>query len=140
MSNPPPRRSAQAGLRFVVVDEAHAYRGAFGSHTALVLRRLRRLCSYLYGAHPQFFFASATVINPVEHVRELSGLPSADIALVDEDGSPSAAKMFVLWNPALKVRVPTWGVVVRRVNVLLRQNPMPLNLSAGENRLAVAPR
>ena len=54
------------------MDEAHAYRGAFGTHCALVLRRLRRLCAGLYGAQPQFFFSSATVANPRQHVQELA--------------------------------------------------------------------
>src|SRR4030042_912418 len=53
-------------LRYVVVDEAHSYRGVFGSHVAAVLRRLRRLCQ-IYGSSPQFFCCSAAVDNPGEH-------------------------------------------------------------------------
>ncbi|MDO8578447.1 MAG: DEAD/DEAH box helicase [Dehalococcoidales bacterium] len=84
-------------LRYVVVDEAHVYRGVFGSHVAGVLRRLRRLC-YLHGAKPQFICSSATVANPGEHAGELTGLP---FTVVDKDGSPHGAKDFVFWNPPL---------------------------------------
>ena len=84
-------------LRFVVVDEAHTYRGVFGSHVAQVLRRLRRVCA-LYGAKPQFILASATLANPQEHAQNLVGLPCE---LVAEDGSPFGGKDFILWNPPL---------------------------------------
>jgi len=82
-------------LRYVVVDEAHTYRGVFGSHVAGVLRRLRRLCR-LYGSAPQFICCSATIANPGEHAEELVGLP---FTVVDNDGSPQGAKDFVFWNP-----------------------------------------
>ena len=84
-------------LRFVVVDEAHMYRGVFGSHVALVLRRLRRLCE-IYGAKPQFICSSATIANPGEHAEKLVGLP---FTVVDNDGSPHGGKDFVFWNPPL---------------------------------------
>ena len=84
-------------LRFVVVDEAHMYRGVFGSHVALVLRRLRRLCE-LYGAKPQFILCSATIANPGEHAEKLVGLP---FSVVNNDGSPHGGKDFVFWNPPL---------------------------------------
>lgn len=84
-------------LRYVVVDEAHAYRGVFGSHVAGVLRRLRRLCE-LYGSSPQFICSSATIANPGEHAERLVGLP---FAVVDNDGSPHGGKDFVFWNPPL---------------------------------------
>ncbi len=82
-------------LRYVVVDEAHVYRGIFGSHVANVLRRLRRL-SALYGANPQFICCSATIANPGEHIERLVDLP---FEIVDEDGSPYGGKDFVFWNP-----------------------------------------
>lgn len=84
-----------ANLRFVVVDEAHSYRGVFGSHVACVLRRLRRICRK-YGSDPLFVCCSATVANPAEHVTELTGLSPL---VVTEDGSPHGARDFVLWNP-----------------------------------------
>ncbi|HUU63620.1 MAG TPA: DEAD/DEAH box helicase [Dehalococcoidia bacterium] len=82
-------------LRYVVVDEAHVYRGIFGSHVANVLRRLRRL-SALYGANPQFICCSATIANPGEHIERLVDLP---FEVIDKDGSPYGGKDFVFWNP-----------------------------------------
>ncbi len=82
-------------LKFVVIDEAHSYRGVFGSHVALVLRRLRRICNK-YDANPQFICCSATIDNPCEHAEKLVGLP---FEVVNEDGSPHGAKDFVFWNP-----------------------------------------
>jgi DEAD/DEAH box helicase domain-containing protein len=84
-------------LKYVVVDEAHIYRGVFGSHVACVLRRLRRLCQ-LYGSSPQFILCTATVANPGEHALALTGLPCE---VVDNDGSPRGWKDFVFWNPPL---------------------------------------
>jgi ATP-dependent helicase YprA (DUF1998 family) len=60
-----------ANLKFVVLDEAHVYRGVFGSNVALVLRRLRRICRY-YGAKPVFILCSATIANPGEHASALT--------------------------------------------------------------------
>ncbi len=84
-------------LRYVVVDEAHIYRGVFGSHVACVLRRLRRLCQ-LYGSNPQFICCSATIANPSQHTERLVGLP---FEIVDNDGSPQGSKDFVFWNPPI---------------------------------------
>lgn len=84
-------------LRYVVVDEAHIYRGVFGSHVACVLHRLRRLCQF-YGSNPQFICCSATIANPGEHMEKLVGLP---FDIVDNDGSPHGGKDFVFWNPPL---------------------------------------
>ena len=82
-------------LKYVVVDEAHVYRGIFGSHVANVLRRLRRLCTY-YGSKPQFICCSATIANPEEHAEKLVGLP---FEVITDDGSPHGGKSFVFWNP-----------------------------------------
>jgi DEAD/DEAH box helicase domain-containing protein len=82
-------------LKYVVVDEAHIYRGVFGSHVGQVLRRLRRICEY-YGSSPQFICCSATIANPGEHVEKLVGLP---FELISEDGAPHGGKSFVFWNP-----------------------------------------
>lgn len=84
-------------LRYVVIDEAHMYRGVFGSHIALLLRRLRRVCR-LYGADPQFILTSATLGNPKEHAEALTGLP---VQAITEDGAPSGGRDFALWNPPI---------------------------------------
>ncbi|XP_050917729.1 uncharacterized protein LOC127133971 isoform X2 [Lathyrus oleraceus] len=89
-----------SNLRFLVIDETHTYKGAFGCHTALILRRLRRLCSHVYGAVPSFIFSTATSANPHEHSMELANL--SKVELFQKDGSPSARKLFILWNPALR--------------------------------------
>jgi len=84
-------------LSLVVVDEAHMCRGVFGSHVAMILRRLRRLAAH-YGGEPQFVLTSATIGNPEEHAERLAGLP---FEAITEDGSPRGEKRFVLWNPPL---------------------------------------
>jgi DEAD/DEAH box helicase domain-containing protein len=84
-------------LRYVVVDEAHVYRGVFGSHAGNVLRRLRRLAG-VYGAEPQLLFASATVANPGELAASLSGV---EATVVDHDAAPRAERTVALWNPEL---------------------------------------
>jgi DEAD/DEAH box helicase domain-containing protein len=84
-----------SNLEWVVVDEAHTYRGVFGSHVANVLRRLRRVAR-LYGSDPRFICASATIANPVELVERLAGAP---FALVDSDGAPRARRRIAIWNP-----------------------------------------
>src|SRR5919201_2185897 len=84
-------------LRYVVVDEAHVYRGVFGSHVGNVLRRLRRLAR-VYGSEPQFLLASATIANPGELARSLLG---ADATVVGDDAAPRAERTILLWNPPL---------------------------------------
>ncbi len=84
-----------SNLGFVVVDEAHTYRGVFGSHVANVLRRLRRVAR-LYGQEPRFVLASATIANPVELA---GGLTGSEFELIDSDGAPSARRRIAIWNP-----------------------------------------
>ncbi|WP_394276057.1 DEAD/DEAH box helicase [Luteococcus sp.] len=84
-------------LRYVVIDEAHRYRGVFGAHVAAVIRRLRRLCRS-YGADPVFVLASATATNAGEAGGRLIG--ENHVEVVSEDGSPHAARDVVLWRPA----------------------------------------
>src|SRR5207247_2079492 len=84
-------------LRYIVVDEAHVYRGVFGSHVGNVIRRLRRLAG-VYGAEPQLVLATATIANPGELVRDLTGV---EATVVDEDAAPRAERTVVLWNPEL---------------------------------------
>lgn len=83
-------------LRYVVLDEAHTYRGIFGAHVACVLRRLQRVCRH-YGSQPTFLAASATIANPGELVGRLIG---QEVAVVDDDGAPRGRKYFVMWNPS----------------------------------------
>ncbi len=85
------------GLRVVVIDEIHAYRGVFGSHMANVLRRLRRIARF-YGADPQFLLTSATIANPQEHAQRLVEAP---VTLVNDNGAPTGARHFLFYNPPL---------------------------------------
>jgi DEAD/DEAH box helicase domain-containing protein len=84
-------------LRYVIVDEAHVYRGVFGSHVANVLRRLRRAAA-AYGAEPQFILASATIANPGELAESLFGL---EATVIGKDTAPRAARTLAFWNPPL---------------------------------------
>src|SRR3954452_4562151 len=85
-----------ANLAFVVVDEAHVYRGVFGSHVANVLRRLRRLAA-IHGTAPRFILASATIANPLDRAQRPTGLE--DFALIDAAGAPKAERRIAMWNP-----------------------------------------
>ncbi len=87
-----------ANLAFVVIDEAHVYRGVFGSHVANVIRRLRRAAA-IHGSQPRFLLASATIANPVELAERLTG--QTGFHLVDNDGAPRAMRRVAMWNPPL---------------------------------------
>jgi DEAD/DEAH box helicase domain-containing protein len=87
-----------SNLAVVVIDEAHVYRGVFGSHVANVLRRLRRIAA-AYGTEPRFLLASATIANPVELAERLTGL--REVRLIDRDGSPAPRRQIAMWNPPL---------------------------------------
>jgi DEAD/DEAH box helicase domain-containing protein len=82
-------------LEFVVVDEMHTLRGIFGTHVAMILRRLRRLCAH-YGSAPTFVFGSATIGNPGELAQALAGMP---VTVIDQDTSPRGEQWVALWNP-----------------------------------------
>jgi DEAD/DEAH box helicase domain-containing protein len=82
-------------LRYVVVDECHAYRGVFGSHVAQVLRRLRRICAR-HGSNPTFVLASATVSEPGAAAERLTGRPVVEVT---EDAAPRGPMSFALWEP-----------------------------------------
>ena len=84
-----------SNLDFIIIDEAHRYRGVFGSHIAFLVRRLRRLCHH-YGSDPRFILSTATIANPVEFATRLTGL---QFECVDKDGSPHGRKHFALYNP-----------------------------------------
>jgi DEAD/DEAH box helicase domain-containing protein len=85
-------------LETVVLDEVHTYRGVFGSHVALAVRRLNRVCER-FGSDPQFVCCSATIGNPVAHAARVTGRPEHSFALVDEDASGTGPKDWVFWNP-----------------------------------------
>src|SRR4051812_18920101 len=108
-----------AQLEVVVVDEAHVYRGVFGSHVGNVLRRLRRLAPGV-----RFMLASATVANPVELAERLTGCE--DVALIDSDGSPQPRRHIAMWNPpiedeALALRRSVFGEAADILADLLRE-------------------
>jgi DEAD/DEAH box helicase domain-containing protein len=109
-------------LRYVVIDELHAYRGVFGSHVANVLRRLRRLCRH-YGSHPQFLMASATIANPRELAERLVGDRVAEVA---DNGAPAGDKLFLCYNPPvvnteLGIRAPYLAEAARLAVRFLRE-------------------
>ena len=87
-----------SNLALVVVDEAHVYRGVFGSHVGNVLRRLRRVAD-AYGTAPRFVLASATIANPDELAERLTGLD--EFTVIDEDGSPGNHRTIAMWNPPI---------------------------------------
>jgi DEAD/DEAH box helicase domain-containing protein len=101
-------------LSYVVVDECHSYRGVFGSHVALLLRRLQRVARY-YGASPVFVLASATTADPAAFAGKLSGV---DCAAVTADASPRGARTVALWEPPL-------------LDELAGENGAPVRRSAG---------
>ncbi|XP_051115927.1 uncharacterized protein LOC127241080 [Andrographis paniculata] len=92
-------RRILANVKFIVIDEAHTYKGTFGCHASLIFRRLRRICSHVYSSEPSFIFSTATSSNPQEHAMELANLST--VGLINHDGSPSGLKHFMLWNPPL---------------------------------------
>lgn len=92
-------------LRYIVVDEGHAYRGVFGAHVALVLRRLTRLVAHYAPAGarpPTFIVASATTAAPATTAGRLAGVLPDDVVVVSDDASPSGARTFALWEPPVK--------------------------------------
>src|SRR5215212_2137997 len=112
-----------ASLRFVVIDEAHTYRGVFGSHVANVIRRLKRVANF-YSARPQFVLASATIGNPKELAEHLIEEP---VHLVDNDGSGRGPRHFMIYNPpvtdpSLGLRKSSLLEGVRLTQDLLNQN------------------
>ncbi|MEJ2242195.1 MAG: DUF1998 domain-containing protein [Candidatus Bathyarchaeota archaeon] len=88
-------RSFLQNLKFIVIDEGHVYRGVFGSNVAMLIRRLMRICNY-YNSNPQVILSSATIANPDEHSKKLTG---KEFEVVSNDGAPNGGKFFVFWNP-----------------------------------------
>jgi DEAD/DEAH box helicase domain-containing protein len=123
-------------LRFVVVDELHAYRGVFGSHLANILRRLRRICRH-YGSDPVFICSSATIANPRDLAEGLTGEP---FELVEKSGAPRGEKFFLFVNPPvvnaqLGIR-RSYLAEARRVSLEFLRHNLQLILFA-QSRLAV---
>jgi len=85
------------GLRYVVIDEIHTYRGVFGSHVANVIRRLKRIAKF-YGAEPQFILTSATIGNPAQLGQRMINEP---VILIDDDGAEKGEKHFLIYNPPI---------------------------------------
>ncbi|KAJ3163222.1 hypothetical protein HDU86_002392 [Geranomyces michiganensis] len=97
-------------LRFVIVDELHYYSGAFASHCAMIMRRLRRLCHLLGNDNVKFISCSATVASPRKNMSVFFGLPPETVRVVDVDGAPTGRKLHAVWNPAFKdSRRPSQG-------------------------------
>jgi DEAD/DEAH box helicase domain-containing protein len=123
-------------LRFVVIDELHAYRGVFGSHLANIVRRLQRVCRH-YGSDPVFICSSATIANP----RELAeGLTGGRFELVDKNGAPRGEKFFLFVNPPvvnaeLGIR-RSYLAETRRVSLEFLRHNLQLIVFA-QSRLAV---
>ncbi|MFF2479464.1 DEAD/DEAH box helicase [Paenibacillus sp. NPDC058071] len=117
-------------LKYIVIDEVHAYRGVFGSHVANVIRRLKRICRF-YGSRPQFICASATIDNPKEHAERLIG---ESVALVDNNGAPMGEKNFVFYNPP----VVNKQLGIRRSSVLETRKLAGLLLKQGVQTIVFA--
>jgi len=123
-------------LRFVVIDELHAYRGVFGSHLSNILRRFQRVCRH-YGSDPVFVCSSATIANPRDLAEGLTGRP---FELVEKSGAPRGEKFFLFVNPPvvnaeLGIR-RSYLSEARRVSLEFLKHPLQLILFA-QSRLAV---
>lgn len=89
-----------SNLKYIIIDEAHYYKGIFGSNVAFLIRRLKRIAKF-YGSEPKFILSSATLANPLELAEKLTG---ESFELIDEDSSPSGEKDFVLYNPYKSIK------------------------------------
>jgi DEAD/DEAH box helicase domain-containing protein len=88
-------RTFLQNLKYIIVDEAHVYRGVFGSNVAMLFRRLMRICNY-YNTDPRIILSSATIANPEEHAKKLTG---KNFEIISTDGAPRGKKFFAFWNP-----------------------------------------
>ena len=119
-------------LSYVVIDEAHTYRGVFGSHVANVIRRLKRICAH-YGSEPVFIGASATTAAPADSFGKLIGETAT---AVDEDASPRGETHVVLWEPALTEFSGENGAPVRRSSIAETSDLMADLISAHTRTIA----
>jgi DEAD/DEAH box helicase domain-containing protein len=106
------------GLRYVVLDELHTYRGVFGSHVANVIRRLDRICAF-YGAKPTYICCSATIANPKELAERLLG---RQVECVDRNGAPAPTRRVVVLNPPIvEPRLGIRRSAIREASALVPQ-------------------
>jgi len=112
-----------ANLKYVVIDELHAYRGVFGSHLANVLRRLWRVCTF-YDSHPIVICCSATIANPRELAERLTG---RQMTLVENNGAPSGPKRLLFYNPPVinRRRSTSWSRASTRGSRTRRSSASP---------------
>ncbi|HAW07816.1 MAG TPA: ATP-dependent helicase, partial [Bacteroidetes bacterium] len=110
-------------IKFLVLDEVHAYRGIFGSHVGLLIRRFMRICKH-YGSVPQIICASATIANAKSHAEKLTDSP---FTLVEKDGAPRGKKQFLIWNPPIismgnrKIRKASQEIGIQILGILLEK-------------------
>ena len=124
-----------SNLKYIVIDEAHTYRGVFGSHVANVIRRLKRVAKF-YGAKPQFILASATIGNPKELAENLI---EEQVVLIDNDGSSRGERHFIIYNPpvtdaALGLKKSSLLESVRLANDLLAHDIQSASLCANQKK------
>ena len=127
-------------LRYVVLDECHAFRGVFGAHVGLVLRRLRRLAA-AYGSSPVFVLASATTADPAASAARLLGVSPDEVTAVTDDASPAGRKTFVLWQPPELPGTPgPWSELVPDDDPWATPLPVPAQATrAGDDLVPPAP-
>ncbi len=129
------------GLRTVVFDELHMYRGVFGSHLAHVIARLKRIANF-HGAEPTFIGATATIGNPREHAARLFGVDEEAITLVDESGAPRAPREVYVYNPPvvneeLGIRASTLKQAVSLAADLVRAHVSTIVFAPSRNSVEV---
>ncbi|CAN5313331.1 MAG: DEAD/DEAH box helicase [Nocardioides sp.] len=124
-----------SALRYVIVDECHHYRGLFGAHVAQIMRRIRRVAAH-HGADPVFVLASATVAEPVEAARQLTGLDHLGVTV---DGSPRGAVSIGLWEPPMTAYAGENGAPVRRAATTEAADLLADLVASGTRTLAFVP-
>ena len=129
------------GLKYVVLDELHTYRGVFGSHMAHVLGRLRRVAAF-HGARPTFIAATATIGTPREHTARLIGAPPEQVVLVDQSGAPRASREAYIYNPPivneeLQIRASTIKQAVNLAADLVRAKVPTIVFGPSRNSVEV---
>ena len=133
--------SSFQGLRYVVLDELHTYRGVFGSHLAHVVARLRRIARF-HGADPTFIGATATIGNPREHAARIFGTAPEDIELVDESGAPQSPRQLLVYNPPvvnaeLGIRASSLKAAVRLAGDLIEARVPTIVFGPSRNAVEV---